>query len=173
MARTITFRVIASFGHPPEVVWRALTDPEALQHWFMRANFAPVVGRRYRFDAERGKGWRGWVEGKVTIAEPPVAKPPGAGHAARLAYTWQGMPGHTPSLVTYTLEPLMADSGEVVGTLITAEHTGFDSSHGWFHGWFLRTILKRGWQRMFRVLLPPVLDAIVAGTLKYPKSANG
>ena len=167
-ARTISIVVTAALSHPPEVVWQALTEPEALQHWFMRANFAPVVGRRYRFDADPVKGWRGWVEGKVTEADPP-----GADLTASLAYTWQGMSEHTPSLVTFTLEPLKTDSGEVVGTHIVAQHAGFDSSHGWFNGWFLRTVLKNGWRRMFRVLLPPVLDAIAAGTLKNAKTANG
>ncbi|MEE8434751.1 MAG: SRPBCC domain-containing protein [bacterium] len=167
MARTSTILVTAVLGHPPEVVWRALTEPEALQHWFMRADFAPEVGRRYRFDSVPVKGWRGWVEGKVTEADPPVAA-----STARLAYTWRGMPEHTPSLVTYTLEPLKADSGEVVGTHIIAEHAGFDSSHGWFNGWFLRAILKNGWRRMFKVLLPPVLDAIAAGTLENVNTAN-
>ena len=181
MARTSTITVSTLLGHPPAVVWRALTEPEALQHWFMRADFAPEVGRRYRFDAEPVKGWRGWVEGRVTIVKPPIAKPPiadppaeppGTASTASLAYTWQGMPEHTPSLVTYTLEPVEEDSGEVAGTRITAEHTGFDSSHGWFNGWFLRAVLKNGWRRMFNVLLPPVLDAIADGTLQDPKNAN-
>ena len=165
MARTSGITISTLLGHPPEVVWRALTDPDALQHWFMRADFAPEVGRRYRFDADQVKGWRGWVEGKVTDAQPPRTD-----FAGKLAYTWQGMPEHTPSLVTYTLEVEAEAFGGQGGTRVTAEHSGFDSTHGWFNGWFLRSILLNGWRRMFRVLLPPVLDAIAAGKLHNPTS---
>ena len=30
--------------HPPEKVWRALTENSLLEQWFMQSDFLPVVG---------------------------------------------------------------------------------------------------------------------------------
>jgi uncharacterized protein YndB with AHSA1/START domain len=38
--------------HPPEDVWAALTDPQALAEWLMPNNFEPVVGRKFRFHVD-------------------------------------------------------------------------------------------------------------------------
>ncbi len=138
--------VIARFAYPVEVVWQALTDPAELGEWFMKTDFAPVVGHRFQFRAEPVGGWRGWVDCEVTLVEPP----------ARLSFTWQGMPEHSLTQVTYELQ------AEGDGTRVRALHEGFDRTHGRLAGLMLRAILKGGWRKMFRRQLPPVLARLAA-----------
>jgi uncharacterized protein YndB with AHSA1/START domain len=37
------------FAHPPEKVWRALTEGDLIKQWLMENDFQPVVGRRFQF----------------------------------------------------------------------------------------------------------------------------
>lgn len=79
----------AEYPHPPERVWEALTDPDALSDWMLPTrDFAPEPGRRFRFDG-------GGVEGEVREAEP----------ARRLVYTWRPAPHLPEGRVTWTLTP--------------------------------------------------------------------
>lgn len=34
-------------AHPPEKVWRALTQGPLIEEWLMKNDFQPVVGRRF------------------------------------------------------------------------------------------------------------------------------
>lgn len=38
--------------HPPEKVWRALSEPGLLARWLMPNDFEPVVGHRFTFAAK-------------------------------------------------------------------------------------------------------------------------
>ena len=40
------------FPHPPEKLWRALTEGPLLAQWMMNNDFEPVVGRKFQFRAE-------------------------------------------------------------------------------------------------------------------------
>ncbi len=139
--KTRRIEVRESFPYPIELVWRAITDPEALSRWFMKTDFEPVVGKKFQFRAEPMRGWRGYVDCEVLEVEEPH----------RLRFSWQGMPEHNVTTVTYELEQ-RGDS-----TVIRAVHEGFDRSHGFLSGWMLRGILKGGWKKMFGKLLPQVL----------------
>ena len=33
--------------HPPEKLWRALTQPHLMEEWLMKNDFKPVVGHRF------------------------------------------------------------------------------------------------------------------------------
>ena len=35
--------------HPPEMIWRALTEGPLIEQWLMRNDFQPTVGRRFQF----------------------------------------------------------------------------------------------------------------------------
>ena len=37
--------------HPPEKVWRALTQAPLIAEWLMQNDFQPVVGHRFNFRA--------------------------------------------------------------------------------------------------------------------------
>jgi uncharacterized protein YndB with AHSA1/START domain len=39
-----TFRLEIHYPHPPSLVWRAITQPEALETWFMAMDIEPHVG---------------------------------------------------------------------------------------------------------------------------------
>ena len=46
MKRDLRFE--ATYPHPPERVWRALTDPKALAEWLMENDFEPRLGHQSR-----------------------------------------------------------------------------------------------------------------------------
>ncbi|AKM06702.1 SRPBCC family protein [Pelagerythrobacter marensis] len=120
--RTLTME--REFAHPPERVWRALTQSELLAEWIMPNDFRAEIGARFSMDADWGK-----VEGEVLAVEPQ----------RRLRYTWNG-PG-LQSQVEWRLEPAGA------GTRLMLEQTGFrpqdqQAYYGARAGWprFLKTL---------------------------------
>jgi uncharacterized protein YndB with AHSA1/START domain len=59
------------YPHPPEKVWRALTDSAALARWLMPNNFEPKVGHKFQFKVGPQPGWRGFVDCEVLEVEEP------------------------------------------------------------------------------------------------------
>src|SRR5437868_2888446 len=97
MRREVRLEVI--YPHPPERVWKALTDPGALAKWLMPNDFLPRLGHRFRFVQKTpGNPKREVVQCEVVELEAPH----------RLAYTWRSDPNSTPELVCWTLEPVEA-----------------------------------------------------------------
>lgn len=95
--------------HPPEKVWRALTQPHLIAEWLMQNDFAPKVGHRFNLTGE----WGGVLDCEVKEIDPPRT----------LAYSWD-FENDDPafalkSLVTFTLEPTPD------GTLLRVEQHGF------------------------------------------------
>jgi uncharacterized protein YndB with AHSA1/START domain len=98
-------------AHPPEKVWRALTQTAMLAEWLMANDFQPIVGHKCQFHWSRGE-YKGDVTVEVKLVDAPN----------KLAYTWgDGSPaqGTLLTLVTWTLEPTGA------GTRLRMEQTGF------------------------------------------------
>lgn len=63
-------RFVRNVPHPPEKVWRALTEPEHLTAWFP----ANIVGERasrapLRFDFRNGEGPT--IDGEMIVYDPP------------------------------------------------------------------------------------------------------
>lgn len=81
----------ATYPHPPERVWQALTDPDALRAWLLPADFKPLIGFRFRFDRKDGEPIKGKV---IEVEEGKV-----------LAYTWDDGESPEPSVVCWTLSP--------------------------------------------------------------------
>ena len=105
--------------HPPEKVWRALTQPHLIAEWLMQSDFAPVVGHDFKFTADWGS-----VDGQVRAVEPNRT----------LAYSWDAM--GLESTVTWTLTPTAA------GTHLRMEQVGFKPDQDQaFHG------ARFGWQK--------------------------
>jgi uncharacterized protein YndB with AHSA1/START domain len=137
MARTIVHEV--EYPHPPERVWRALTDPEQIGEWLMETDFTPVVGAKYVMRAKPMPGWRGLVEGEVTEVVPN----------RRLVYTWLGNEKGPLTTVTWELTPT------ATGTRLKLTHSGFVG----LRGLIAHTALKGGWgKKVLREGLPNVLD---------------
>jgi uncharacterized protein YndB with AHSA1/START domain len=99
------------FLHPPEKLWRALTESTLLAQWMLKNNFEPVVGRKCQFRADPVPNWNGLVDCQVLVVEP----------LQRLSYTWgvgEGG-GAMQWVVLWTLTPAEG------GTHVRMEQSGF------------------------------------------------
>src|SRR5262249_49353391 len=96
-------------AHPPEKLWRALTQPHLIAEWLMQNDFAPMVGHRFNLRGD----WGGVLDCGGLEAEPNQT----------LAYTWNFAhddPAYSlQSVVTFTLTPTAQ------GTHLRMEQAGF------------------------------------------------
>ena len=93
--------------HPPEKVWRAMTQQHLIAEWLLPNDFEPVIGHKFKLRWEAPGGMSGVIDGQVRIIEPERT----------LAYSWDSMGVDT--VVTLTLTPT---SG---GTHVRMEQVGF------------------------------------------------
>jgi uncharacterized protein YndB with AHSA1/START domain len=130
-AETRTVTVERDFAHPPEKIWRALTQPHLIEEWLMKNDFDPVVGHRFNLRGE----WGGVLDCEVLVVEPNRA----------LSYTWSFTHDDPAfdlkSVVTFTLVPT---SG---GTRLRMEQSGFRPDQKQAFGG-----AKAGWPRFFEKL---------------------
>lgn len=109
VTRTQTAVVEREISHPPEKLWRALTQPHLMEAWLMKNDFEPVVGHRFNL---RG-GWGGVLDCEVLAVEPHTT----------LSYTWNFKHDDPAfdltSVVTFTLTPTST------GTHLRMEQVGF------------------------------------------------
>ena len=117
--------------HPPEKLWRALTQPHLIAEWLMKNNFAPVVGHRFNLRGE----WGGVLDCEVLAIEPNRT----------LSYTWNfahdDVAFNLQSVVTFTLTPTAS------GTRLRMEQAGFRPDQRQAFGG-----ANAGWQQMFAKL---------------------
>ena len=126
------------YPYPPERVWRALTDRQALAEWLMpTSDFEAKVGHKFTFNVGPQRFWRGYVDCEVLETDEP----------RRLSYTWVGDPKHPPTVVTWTLTAVQE------GTLLRLEHTGFRGLRGLIDTWMLGS----GWKKMLSKKFPAAL----------------
>lgn len=104
---TRTVVVERTVAHPPERVWRAITQSALIEEWLMKNDFEPRVGHVFQLRSEPAPGWDGVIDCKVLAIEPP----------SRLSYTWGTM--GMGSVVTLTLTPTDG------GTQVRVEQAGF------------------------------------------------
>lgn len=97
------------FPHPPEKLWRALTQPHLIEEWLMKNDFVPAVGHRFNLRGD----WGGVLDCEVLVVEPGES----------LSYSWDYShddPAYDlRSVVTFTLAPTAS------GTRLRMEQTGF------------------------------------------------
>lgn len=123
-SETLSVIVERDIPHPPEKIWRALTQPHLIEEWLMKNDFKSGVGQRFSLSAD----WGG-VECEILAAEP---------HRT-LTYTWDTK--DLESVVTWTLTP--TDTG----TRLRMEQTGFrPDQQPYYRG---ATV---GWKRFFERL---------------------
>lgn len=132
-AETRTLVVEREIPHPPERVWRALTQGPLIAEWLMKNDFKPVVGHTFNFRATpMPPYWNGVTDCKVLVIEPNK----------RLAYSWDASgeeaPGGLKTVVTWTLTPTKT------GVLVRMEQSGFrpGPDDGFYQG------AGHGWQKM-------------------------
>ena len=127
--------------HPPEKVWRALTQSALIEQWLMRNDFQPTVGRKFNFRTDPLPHWNGVVDCEVLVVEP----------GERLSYSWNGSGGEAANglrtVVTWTLTPTKS------GVLVRMEQSGFrPEDERNYQG------ANYGWQRFIGAL-----DRVAAG----------
>ena len=128
-ARTVI--VEREIAHPPEKIWRALTQPHLIEEWLMKSDFKPAVGHRFNLRGD----WGGVLDCEVLAVEPNRT----------LSYTWNfahdDAAYNLQSVVTFTLTPTST------GTHLRMEQSGFrpDQQQA-YQG------AKGGWPRFFASL---------------------
>jgi uncharacterized protein YndB with AHSA1/START domain len=117
--------------HPPEKLWRALTQPHLIEEWLMKNDFAPVVGHRFNLCGE----WGGVLDCEVLAVEPNKT----------LSYTWNFAHDDAAydlkSVVTFTLTPTPT------GSHLRMEQVGFRSDQKQAFGG-----ARVGWQQFLAKL---------------------
>lgn len=124
--------------HPPEKVWRALTQAPLIADWLMPSDFVPEVGHKFTLRSQPTPQWDGIINAEVQAVEPHT----------RLAYSWASLGLET--VVTFTLTPTAG------GTHLRMEQAGFPDNKGpYYQG------ATYGWQ-MFLGKLEGVLDGMAS-----------
>lgn len=125
------------FPHPPEKLWRALTQPHLISEWLMQTDFQPILGHKFKLKGD----WGGVLDCEVLTIEP----------GKTLAYSWDFANENSAydlrSVVTLTLTPTET------GTHLRMEQTGFRTDQKQAYGGALH-----GWGNFFSKL-----EAVVAG----------
>jgi uncharacterized protein YndB with AHSA1/START domain len=131
VTETRTVVVEREMPHPPEKLWRALTQPHLIEEWLMKNDFAAVVGHRFSLRGE----WGGVLDCEVLVVEPNK----------ELAYTWNHVHDdaafNLQSTVTFTLTPTAA------GARLRMEQTGFRPDQRQAFGG-----ARAGWEQMLAKL---------------------
>ncbi len=122
MTTTRSLVIERELPHPPEKVWRALTQGPLIREWLMDNDFQPVVGHRFNFRRAPVPNWNGAIDSEVLVVEP----------YKKLSYSWAAL--GLESVVVFTLDATKD------GTLIRMEQSGFrpdqeaaykGANHGW------------------------------------------
>jgi uncharacterized protein YndB with AHSA1/START domain len=112
------------FPHPPEKLWRALTENQLIAQWLMKNDFEPEVGKKFKFRSDPVPNWDGVIDCEVRVVDP----------LKQLSYTWSTL--GLDSVVLWTLTPAEG------GTHVRMEHSGFradqqrayaGANYGWQH----------------------------------------
>ena len=121
--------------HPPEKIWRALTQGPLIKEWLMENDFQPAVGHKFNFRSTPRPNWNGVIDCEVLVVEPNK----------KLSYSWGAL--GLGSVVVWTL---VATEG---GTLVRMEQSGFSpDQEANYQG------AKYGWQKFIGGL-----ERVVAG----------
>jgi uncharacterized protein YndB with AHSA1/START domain len=149
--------------HPPEKIWRALTESSLIDEWLMQNDFQARVGATFTFRAKPMGNWNGVVHCEVTTFEPP----------RRLVYTWKGGTVQSAaygsaldSVVEWTLTPVPG------GTRVRMEHSGFRAGNASAY-----TTMSGGWptvlERLERVSGERVIGESISGECVIGERATG
>ena len=93
--------------HPPEKIWRALTQPHLIEEWLMKNDFQPIVGHHFNLRRTPKPDLNIVVDCEVLVVEPNKT----------LSYTWAAF--DLVGVVTWTL------TSTGTGTRLRMEQSGF------------------------------------------------
>jgi uncharacterized protein YndB with AHSA1/START domain len=127
--RTLSVVVERELPHPPEKIWRALTQPHLIAEWLMQNDFKPEMGHHFTLRMEAQPNWDGVIDCRVLLVEPNKT----------LSYAWATLGLET--IVMFTLTPTGT------GTHLRMEQSGFPPDRPQnYQG------AKYGWQQFFAKL---------------------
>src|SRR5262249_42883057 len=123
MPATRTLVVEREMAHPPEKIWRALTQSALMEEWLMKNDFQPVVGHTFHFRSTPTTQWNGVTDCKVLVVEPN----------RRLSYSWHSSGEKAAyglrTVVAWTLTPTPK------GTHVRMQQAGFrDEDESFYRG---------------------------------------
>jgi len=108
---TLSVVVEREIPHPPEKVWRALTQPHLIEEWLMKNDFKLAMAHRFNFRADYLPN--GALDCEVLAVEPNK----------KWSYTWNSVSDNAAfnlkSVVTWSLTSTSA------GTHLRMEQSGF------------------------------------------------
>jgi uncharacterized protein YndB with AHSA1/START domain len=139
MSRPLKFE--AQYRHPPEQVWRVLTDSALIERWLMPNDFREVLGAEFEFRSKPVGGWDGIARCKIIEIDRPRV----------LAYTWKS--NKIDTIVRFELCPVAG------GTQLTLEHSGFAG----LNGMMARFFMGMGWRGKVAKTIRALLDEIGPG----------
>jgi uncharacterized protein YndB with AHSA1/START domain len=128
MTETKTLILERLMPHPPQKIWRALTQAPLIEEWLMKTDFEPKPGHRFNFRTDPMPYWNGVLDCEVLAVDP----------FETLSYTWNASGEEAANglktVVTFTLTP------QDGGTLLRLEQSGFrpeeDANYqGALYGW--------------------------------------
>lgn len=134
----------AFYPHPPERVWAALTDPQALAQWLMPNTFKPILGHEFQFRVDPMP----IVPGHTTHCKVLELDPP-----RRMVWSWTMQPSknrkpYPTQIIEWTLTPREG------GT-----HLAFTQRGSGTLPFIFRLMMSHGWKTMLNRWLPVVLTA--------------
>jgi len=162
MTRTIKFKTILPY--PPELVWRALTEPQQLGNWFMENDIKPLPGQYFTFRMKPQKGWdgithcqvlsvelfkhisytyRGEATGEKTLACAGI-------HSDTADKMTEGIFAKLDTILSFKLEPTCG------GTILYLEHSGYKG----LKLVIISSVMQMGWKKQLNKKLPKVLERL-------------
>ena len=118
------------YPHPPEKLWRALTESSLIAQWMMNNDFEAVPGHKFQFRADPMPNWNGIVDCEVLVVDPQK----------RLSYNW-GV-GNAESGMQWVVELTLTPADG--GTRLRMEQSGFSPDQKGAHQG-----ASYGWKRFF------------------------
>ncbi len=128
-SQTESLSIEVELPHPPEKVWRALTDPDLLAEWLLPVvGFELAPGAAFKFKAQPQPGWDGTVRCRMIEIEANK----------KLSYSWAVGDMALDTVVTFTLTPTPS------GTRLLLVQSGFKPDQkralgGARYGWKMMT----------------------------------
>lgn len=162
MKRSIKIKTV--LPHPPELVWKALTDPRVLGMWFMESDIKPSEGAEFEFRMAPQKGWDGITHCRIVNIEP----------LKHISYTYSGEATGEKALACAGIHSDSADkagksfftkldtllafdlSPTCGGTILTMRQSGYSG----LLQVIVRYIMQMGWKKQLKKRLPAALDKI-------------
>lgn len=143
-------RLEVDLPHPPERVWRALTEARLLTEWFMDADLEAREGTSFTLSPTGLRGFSGQISGEMLELAA----------LRRLVMRWEGQKLHTR--VTWELTEIVG------GSKLRVLQTGFIGAPATLR----RRELRATYTQLFAERLPHTLDRLAAGEVDLGGTAS-